>query len=196
LETTPEKKRPLQGTEINNWVKIDSSQFQFSRVQAARSSLNAVATSIRTADIAMDRIGKQIDDMKHKLQTHLKNYPPFLAGSEERVELLKSFSAFRRQIEQLTIPPDDSDAADIMSISPSHGDEKWAIVVEQNGMGKGIHRQPVHAGQDGVNIPEMPSTATDSDLESMVKVLDAARNTLDRRRSGLAEDAKSVIQTP
>jgi hypothetical protein len=36
----------------------------------------------------------------------IKNYPPFLDGSKERVQMLKSFAALRREIDHLTIPPD------------------------------------------------------------------------------------------
>ena len=35
----------------------------------------------------------------------LEDFPPFPPGSEGRIQLLRNFAAFRKLIDQLTIPP-------------------------------------------------------------------------------------------
>jgi len=56
--------------------------------------------------------GNKDDEVPTKTQGQpeeiIKNYPPFLEGSKERVQMLKSFAALRREIDHLTIPPDDN----------------------------------------------------------------------------------------
>ena len=53
--------------------------------------------------------------MKARLLRIVKNFPPFPPGSEERVKILRSFNLFRKQIDQLTIPPVVRDAMKIMA---------------------------------------------------------------------------------
>ncbi len=175
-------------------VKINDSLFEFSVSQSARSAINMVAASVRQTDLAMLEIEKQIDQMKARLIEHVKNFPPFLSGSEERVKLMKRFSAFRRQIDQLTIPPDNPGAAHIMadpSITGPAGD--WKIDIDDNNHQRTIQRQPVHTGPEGLNIPELPQTATDKEIYAALENLDSAKELLGHRRSGLAADFKQIL---
>jgi hypothetical protein len=63
--------------------------------------------------------GNKDDEVPIKTQEQpeeiIKNYPPFLEGSKERVQMLKSFAALRREIDDLTIPPDDDGSANSRS---------------------------------------------------------------------------------
>ncbi len=193
---------PMQGNAVDaaspqadGWVEIDRSRFSYSKQQMTTSNLNAVARSIRAADKAMQEIGTQIDDMKSRLQTHVKNYPPFPPGSEERVKMLKSFSAFRKLIDELTIPPNDDKAVRILSAaSPQSGD--IGIVLERNGFAKTIRSQPVGTGPEGLDIPEFPSSASDEDFQFMIRKLDEAAATLETRRAGLQADAAGIFNSP
>jgi len=74
-------------------------------------------------DWTMQTIENYIDKMKAKLKRVIKNYPPFPPGSEGRVEILKSFNTFRKQIAQLTIPP-DSDSINVPRLSEGATDEE------------------------------------------------------------------------
>lgn len=185
----------VQNQNSDGWVKIDRSKFPFSKRQASSSNLNSVAHSIRIADQAMVKIGAHIDDMKRDLKTHLKNYPPFPPGSKERVKILKSFSAFRKLIDELTIPPDDDSTARILNtFSRKAGEEE--IVLEHEGFGKAIRSQPVDTGPEGLDIPEFADGAADEDFESMIKKLDNAARTLEVRRMGLQTDAAGIFYPP
>lgn len=180
----------------DGWVKIDRSKFPLSNRQASASSLNAVAHSIRIADQAMEEIGKHIQKMKNELKTHVKNYPPYPPGSEERAKILKAFSAFRKLIDELTIPPDDNSAAKILNSPSASTSEKNGIAVEHDGFGKTIRSQPVGTGPEGLDIPEFPPNATDEEFETMISRLGKASGTLEVRRAGLQADAAGIFNPP
>lgn len=185
----------VQNQNPDGWVKIDRSKFPFSKKQASISNSNSVAHSIRIADQAMEKIGRHINDMKKDLKTHIKNYPPYPPGSEERVEILKSFSAFRKLIEELTIPPDDNAATRILNASSRQAEEE-GVFLENEGFGKTIRSQPVGTGPDGIDIPEFPDGATDEDFEFMIEKLGNAARILEVRRAGLQTDAAGIFNSP
>jgi len=64
-----------------------------------------MAVSINVADTAIKTVNEYVEKMKAQLETIVKTYPPYPPGSAERVEILRSYSAFRKIIDQLTIPP-------------------------------------------------------------------------------------------
>ena len=182
--------------ESDGWVKIDGKNFPFSKLHASNLSFNSAAKSIRIADRAMEKIERHINHMKDQLQTHVKNYPPFLSESKERVKMLKSIDAFRKLIDQLTFPPEDIAAGKIMADPSSFEFENPDIVVEHNGFSKTIHSRQVHTGPDGLDIPKLPGHATDDDIQLMIKNLDFAKDTLIKRRAGLSADASGITNPP
>ncbi len=175
-------------------VKINDSLFEFSVPQSGHSAVNIVADSVRQSDLAMLEIEKQLDQMKDRLSEHVKNFPPFLHGSEERVKLMKRFSAFRQQINQLTFPPDNPGAAHIMAdpaVTGSSAD--WKVDLDDHNHQITIRRQPVHAGPKGLNIPELPEEAADEEIHAALGTLDSAKELIGHRRSDLAADFKQIL---
>jgi hypothetical protein len=190
------KKASLDNTD-QGWDKIDKDHFVFSKLQASKLGINAAAKSIRIADRAMEKIDTYIYRMKDDLQVHVKNYPPFLAGGKERIEMSNHFNAFRKLIDQLTFPPEDKTAGKIMADSSLfESDEDLGIIVEHKGFSKTIHSRQVHTGPKGLNIPELSGHATDDDIGLMIKILDFAKDTLRERRAGLSADASSIVNPP
>lgn len=178
------------------WGKIDKDNFSFSKLQASNLSIIAAAKSIRIADRNMEKIKTYIDRMKNELQIHVKNYPPFLSGSIERLEMSYNFNGFRKLIDQLTFPPEDTTAGKIMAAPSLFQSEDRDIVIEHKGFSKTIHNRQVHTGPDGLNIPELSGHATDDDIHLILKKLDLAMDTLIKRRTGLSKDASSVMNPP
>jgi len=203
LLTGPEHRQPdnvkkeasLNGAE-KGWDKIDKGHFLFSKFQASYLGINAAAKSIRIADRTMEKIKTYIDRMKDELQVHVKNYPPFLARSKERDEMSNNFNGFRKLIDQLTFPPEDTAAGKIMADPSLNESEDRDVVVEHNGFTKTIHSRQVHTGSGGLNIPELSGHATDDDIHLMIKKLDFAKDTLIKRRTELAADASSIMNPP
>ena len=90
--------------------KHENSRLALGQRQSINASRNDAAVSIRTADKAMKTINSHIISMKKQLTIIVKNYPPFLTNDPDRVRALRSFSAFRKEIEALTIPPQNNGA--------------------------------------------------------------------------------------
>ncbi len=176
-------------------VKINRKYADVTKVQSFNATFNSVATNIHTADKAMGTMEKMIEKMSEKLETHVKNYPPFLPGSEERVRLLKSFQMFRKQIDKMTIPQEHKDAMRIMadpSTNPEAGE--WEISFGENGHHKTITSKEVHTGPTGLDIPELPEGATDNVINDTISRLKNARGILKRARTDLARDISDVAQ--
>jgi len=149
--------------------------------------LSGAAGSISKADTAMKAIGGVLSEMKGQLEEIVKNYPPFPAGSSERVRMLKHFAALRREIESLTIPPDDKEAAYILADPdrvPGAGDQEMTV----DGIGRKVivRSQPVHAGPDGLDIPELDVSATDQEIENAIEKMNTAESMLQVKRTALA----------
>jgi hypothetical protein len=176
-----------------NLVEEDRGQFTSNRLEAIHARLNSIAKSIRFVDRTMELTEKYIEQMKARLKRIVKHYPPFPPGSEERVRLLRSFNAFRKLIDQLTIPPREEFAMKLMAdpaVVPGAGD--WRVVFEDSGSPKTIHSQQIHTGRDGLNIPEIPEAASEEEVHASIDNLDAALETLRQRQIGLAADAMSL----
>ena len=153
-----------------------------------------MASTVRGADESMQKIDDQIEKMKNRLLEHVKHYPPFGKDSQERVKLMKLFSAFRKQIDQLTIPADNFGAMKIMADPSIHGDAgDWDIELDTQGNHMTIHSQQVHTGPGGLNIPELPGEATDEEIYAAINDLESAQSTLSQRRSELVADFEHII---
>jgi hypothetical protein len=74
-------------------------------LQKINDSWNDIAQKKRINDKMFNKVENYVDHLKEQLERIIKNFPPFPPGSEERMQLLRNFAAFRRLIDQLTIPP-------------------------------------------------------------------------------------------
>jgi flagellin-like hook-associated protein FlgL len=175
--------------------KPEGSHLALGQRQTFSSSLNKAAISIRTADMTMKTIGKHVDRMKSQLDIIVKHYPPFLSNDPLRIRALRTFSAFRKEIDALTVPPQDNGAAKIMAdpaVLPQAGTQKFVLGTDGTGT---IQAQQVHTGPTGINIPALSDTATDAEINAAINSLDAAQNTLGQRREGLSSDAANLLPT-
>ena len=175
-------------------VVIHKQQFELFNSQPAYSKINLMAATVRGADESMQKIDEQIEKMKNQLLEHVKHYPPFGKDSQERVKLMKLFAAFRKQIDQLTIPADNFGAMKIMADPAIHSDAgDWDIDLDTQGNHMTIHSQQVHTGPDGLNIPKLPDESTDEEIYAAIDNLESAHATLDQRRGQLAADFEQIL---
>ncbi|TGU74970.1 hypothetical protein E4633_05800 [Geomonas terrae] len=65
---------------------------------------NSAAAAIHRTDEAARELGQRIDKLKEPLETIVKNFPPFAPQDKERVKLLRTYNAIRKEIDQLTVP--------------------------------------------------------------------------------------------
>lgn len=177
------------------WVRINRSRHSQRALQTINAGLDHVARNIRIADATMKTISDYIEQMRAQLEQIVKNYPPFPPGSEERVRMLRTFQSFRKQIDQLTIPPRDDGARKIMadpSVVPDAGD--WVVAAGLSGTRLTIHSRQVHTGPTGLDIPDLPDDATDAEIYAAIDGLTNARDILRQRQAALQVDAAAVAK--
>jgi len=166
----------------------------FNNIRFVNSSSNSVSLSVRVADNAMEEIGKHVDQMKTKLENIARKiYPPYPSGSEERTKMLKSYSSFRRLINQLTIPPDNQGASRIMADPATTKEYGNGAVTEGDDLyAKLIHSRQVHAGPNGLDIPDLSENATDGEINDAINHLENAGEILRQRQARLAQDVAHI----
>jgi hypothetical protein len=174
-------------------IKAEISSFSANPSHQFTAEFNAVVKSIRIADKAMSEIETNIEQMESEVEMFLKQYPPYPPGSEDRVNYLSRFAMLRKQIDQLTFPP-DTGAQNIIGRSHSDHSSNWDIEIGGKQIGKTVRRQPVHTGKNGLALPEISDQSTDQQVMDMQKALGAARQRVRLRRNELAEDAIQVIR--
>ena len=89
-----------------------------------KQGLNSFAEGIRSKKDSLVRINDFMATMKERLGTIVKNYPPFPPHSPERMNLLKSFTALRKEIERMTFPPEHKYLPDLPAITPASGNDQ------------------------------------------------------------------------
>jgi hypothetical protein len=108
---------------------------------------------------------------------------------------LRSFTAFRKEIDQLSFSPDYKQVLKIAAdpvIVPKAGDGK--PVFGDRGSRTTIPNQQVHTDATGLNIPELSENATDAEIQAAIESLQDAKKTLAQKRSELATNALSIQQ--
>jgi hypothetical protein len=175
-------------------IKTEISPFSTHPLQKFNAGFNAVVKSIRIADQAMAEIDVNVEQMESEVEMFLKQYPPYPPGSEDRVNYLNRFALLRKQIDQLTVPP-DAGAKYIIGTSGAPQTKEWEVEIGGQKTGQTIRRQPVHTGRDGLGLPDISADSSDEQVAAMQKALSQARQTIQQRRSQLAEDAGRVIQS-
>jgi len=160
--------------------------FSADKLEAIYFRRNSAARTIRLDYENMGKIENYIDRMKAELQRIVKNYPPFPPGSEERVRRLKSINAFRRLIDQLTIPQPNGEYAS--KIMPDHD-----VVAKTNYSQKMLSESNLYQTRpEGLEIPQLPEDANDEKVYAFAEKLDAAGKMLRQSRGDLATYAAEV----
>ena len=175
-------------------IKAEISTFSSHPLQQFNTEFNAVVKSIRIADKAMGEIEANVEQMESEVEMFLKQYPPYPPGSEDRIKYLSRFAMLRKQIDQLTIPP-DAGARSILGPSRDGAAEAWKIEIGGQAIRPTIRRQPVHTGPEGLALPEITQESTDDQIAGLQKALGQARRVLRQRRAGFSEDATRMIRS-
>ncbi|MGA1869737.1 MAG: hypothetical protein ACMUJM_14470 [bacterium] len=140
----------------------------FNNLQSLTTGLNAVAMNVRVADKKMQDLEEQVKQMKNKLVQRKKMYPPFLNnGIEQKGNILKEYQAIQKQIDQLTIPPN----------------EKILEMVSN----------PEYTESEEFELPIVPEHITDKKIYATIKDLDMGLKKLQEKRGSLSEDALKML---
>ena len=186
------KNGPSVGDTIDG-VKAQFSVFSTHPIQQFNTEFNSVVKSIRIADQAMAEIGANIEQMESTVQMFVKQYPPYPQGSEERMQLLNRFAALRNQINRLTFPPDPFAQKIIGDSGTGDNAQAWDVKIGDKTLAGALRRQPMHTGGEGLDLPEMPSDASDQNIADLQAALRQAWERVAEGRRQLADDAQMII---
>lgn len=192
--------KPLSSSRENKTfpdnVSLPSGNISFAALQTRNDHLNTTATTIRAANKIMDDVAKVIGEKREEIIQYEKQYPPFADQSSEKVEFLNSLTGLKKQVDALTLIPDNTELASIVS-DPS-SDQFVDSEVQKKSFSEGeksyfsLRPQEVHSGENGLNIASINSNATDSEIRQFDFDLATANQKLESRKAGLAEDAKTI----
>ena len=174
-------------------VKAQFSVFSTHPIQQFNTEFNSVVKSIRIADQAMAEIGANIEQMESDVQMFVKQYPPYPPGSDERMQLLNRFAALRKQINRLTFPPDPFSQKIIGDSGSSDQAQAWDVKIGEKTLTGALRRQPMHTGGEGLDLPEMPTDASDQNIADLQAALRRAWERVAEGRRHLAADAQRII---
>ncbi len=192
--TTSEETIKTPGGDEIDGIKAEISTFSAHPHQQFNAEFNAVVKSIRIADQAMGEIETNVEQMESEVEMFMKQYPPFPPGSEDRIKYLSRFAMLRKQIDQLTFPP-DAGAQTIMGQTPKGSKVAWDIEIGGAQTGQSIRTHPMHAGAGGLGLPEITPLANDDQIQGLKEALGSARQNIKKYRAELAEDAFKLIQS-
>ncbi len=154
-------------------VPVTPSQVAFGRLQAVNEYSNREALRIRTEERNAARVDQLVAEMKDTLYHVIKNYPPYPLDNPERAKFLMSFNGLKREIEQMTIPPETTEL-------PLVG-----------GTATGISRP---------DLPSLGVQATNSEIQFAIQRIDQASETTTTQAAmpvttGVSEEKIAVLAT-
>ena len=161
-------------------VQVDSKNLQNSlkfmnNLRAVSDEVNAYAKFVRHTDAVLEKASNQVELMKKPLESIIKNFPPFPAGSKERADLLKSYISLRKEIDKMSVPPP-------LDASTPALKQLFSDMFDKNGN--------FMAGSS-LNLPEtIPAEATDRQIIATIDKLDTAKMQIDRGRVELSSSVK------
>lgn len=121
----------------------------------------------------------RMEAMKAELNGIVKNYPPFLKGSEIRQQYLMSIGGIREQIEAMTIPHNKFVHPALNDASSNQAKQIWGELFQ------------------GIGIPALstsgPNEASDAEVQVTYSVVDAMQAGLAERRAALEQQVASPV---
>ena len=141
-----------QGTKAS----VPENQVTLGRLQGINEQANREALRIRGEQQNPEREEEPI--------RFIKNYPPYPSGDSERVKFLRNFNGLKREIEQMTIPPDSKwmGASSADSDPPQEGDPASTIQCSDSFF------PDQKAVQGGPQISAQTATPASSEVEGEV----------------------------
>ena len=183
------RNKPPRQTFPDN-VSLPSGNISFAALQTRNDQLNTTASTVRAANKVMDDVAKVIGEMYEEIIQYEKQYPPFQNQSSEKVEFLNSIASLKKQIDALTLVPENKElgstvsdpVADPLEISET---KEPLLPLRQYG---------IHSGEDGLNIASINANVSDYEIKKIGQDLVAASQKLEHSRTELAKDAQTVYQ--
>lgn len=119
---------PKEGIAGDGKSKSDLSVDSGSR--QVKTELNDLARSIRSEGETLNKVNEFVERMKERLGEIVKNYPPFPLDNPDRMEMLKSFTALRKEIERMTFPPEEKHLPELPLVTQKSTNEELSGTIK------------------------------------------------------------------
>ncbi len=119
---------PKEGITGDGKSKSDLSLDSGSR--EVKTELSGLARNIRSEGKTLKKVNEFVERMKERLGEIVKNYPPFPPDNPERMEMLKSFTALRKEIERMTFPPEEKHLPELPVVTQKSTNEELSGTIK------------------------------------------------------------------
>jgi len=195
------KERPVSNNStgaLNNPYNIrdNISTSVLQKLNDKNSASNKIAKNLRHVNDSMLTLEKQIDNLSEKALAIGKNYPPFPPGREDRVKFLKMVSAFKKQIDLLTIPPPPEESQNKSTSEQSVGTKPGILTIENdnNRFYLAIKTQNLRESLEGLGLNKLNHKSSDEKILTAFKDLDPARQMTKKIRASLENATTLYVQ--
>jgi len=147
-------------------ISLQGSSATMGRMDTFMEEKNLLAKNIRSVAETLTKVADVIGGMNETLAKIVKNYPPFPPDSSERRDLLMSYISLRKEILGMTFPP-----------PPQPLYERDTTLWDKLGY--------TDKGSIESNVPELLSTAPDTEVISASRALSHLGSAVTSARSAL-----------
>ena len=153
-----------------------------------------IAQEVRKVNQSLEIIDTHLQDMQASLEGIVKVYPPYPPDSTERIAALRQFSTLRKMIDQIAHPKSIQGMERVLA-DPNRnalaGD--WTIAVGDSQTEFTIRHLAVHAGQGGLDIPDIDHQSSDRQISAALDQIALAQKLFESSRQNFIADANHVI---
>lgn len=142
------------------------------RLGSLNNFLSNVATNLRVTEDGLSDANTKVEQMKADLSKIVKNFPPFNLESQERMQLLMSYSAIQKEISKMTFPPPPQPLYDRVK-------HVWQDLFKGGENGQGLA------------TPVLPQDAPDAHVNSALQRLEGTQSQIAIVRSELGNSLLS-----
>ena len=171
--------------QVPDAVSLSEKTAGLSASRQVHDALHASAAHIRSLDGGLQGIVGRVRKMADDIHVFKKNFPPFPPGSEERVRLLNSFSAIRKQIARLTIPPEAAAKAAPSGRNPAPDKALMSMAVSFDQLFAAIREQ----------MPALPTDPAGTSFDALLKRLESLLEFIQSHRARLEERVLAAIHS-
>lgn len=163
--------------------------------QAERQSqYQQVGATLRYTNQALGAVQARLGEMHSALEGIVKLYPPYPVDSPERIALINKFGALRKQIDDLTYPPENKWLGRLIGDPaklPGAGDV--ALPAVQGEAAIAIKAVPAYAGIGGLNLPNLPPQASDAEVAAGLARVEDAQHYVKQARASLYQETGKIF---
>jgi hypothetical protein len=137
--------------------------------------LSNVATNLRATEEGLRTANSTIEQMKSELAKIVKNFPPFGMDSQERKDILMSYSAIQKEIVKMMVPPPPQPLYERVK-------HIWQDIFSYD-------------GNQSISTPVVPVDAPDSHVKSALQKISGTHAQIEAVRSELGNSLLSSSES-